>query len=104
MHMSSEIALDLLEERLDADQALFWKNHLEICPDCTQEVGRWRQMEIDLERSHLKSASDQALQKAIHIYPRKPERSDSRIRSILASVVFDTFLQPAMAGSRGSGS
>ncbi|MBO0911897.1 MAG: hypothetical protein J2P13_08895 [Acidobacteria bacterium] len=102
MHIGSEIALDLLEERLDADQALFWKKHLEICPDCTQEVGRWRQLEIDLERSHLKSASDQALQKAIHIYPQQPEGGDFRIRSILASVVFDTFLQPAMAGSRGS--
>ena len=102
MHMRSEIALDLLDERLDADQALFWNKHLEICPECTQEIGVWRQLEIDLERSHLKSASDQDLQRAIHIYPQQPDGGGSRSRSILASVVFDTFLQPAMAGSRGS--
>ena len=102
MHMSSEIALDLLDERFDADQALFWQNHLEICPDCTQEIGGWRQLAIDLERAHLKSASDQDVQRAINIYPRQPDGGGSRSRSILASVVFDTFLQPAMAGSRGS--
>jgi len=102
MHMSSEIALDLLQERLDADQALFWKKHLEICPECTQEVAGWRQLEIDLKRSHLKNASDQELQKAMHIYSQRPDGGGSRIGSILASVVFDSFLQPAMAGSRGS--
>lgn len=102
MHVSPEIALDLVEGRLNADQALFWKKHLEICPECTQEVGWWRQLEIDLERSHLNSASDQDLQKAIRIYPQRPDGGGSRIRSIMASVVFDTFLQPAVAGSRGS--
>jgi hypothetical protein len=102
MHMSSEIALDLLEERLDADQALFWKKHLEICPECTQEFSGWRQLKIDLKRSHLKDASDQELQKAMHIYSQRPDGGGSRIRFILASPVFDGFLQPAMAGSRGS--
>jgi hypothetical protein len=103
MHLSSEIALDLLDRRLKADQALFWKNHMEICTDCTREIEGWRQLEMDLERSHLKSASDSELQNAIHIYsqPRSDE-SGSRIRSILASVTFDSFLQPAMAGARGS--
>ena len=86
MHMSSEIALDLLEERLDADQALFWKKHLEICPECTQEIGGWRQLGIDLERSHLKSAPDHDLQRAIQIYPQQPDRGRSRIRSIPASL------------------
>jgi hypothetical protein len=102
MHVSSEIALDLLDGRLNADQGLFWKKHLEICPDCTREVGGWRQLEIDLARSHLKSASDRELQNAMHIYPQQPDGSGSRIRSILASVTFDSFLQPAMAGARGS--
>jgi len=50
----------------------------------------------------LKSASDQELQKAMNIYPQRPDGSGSRIRSILASVMFDSFMQPAMAGARGS--
>ena len=102
MHMSSEITLDLLEGRLDADQALFWKKHLEICPECAQEIAEWQQLGIDLERSHLKSASDRDLQRAIQTYPQQPDGRRSRIHSIPASVVFDTFLQPTMAGSRGS--
>jgi len=76
MHLSSEIALDFLEGRLNHDQIVFWKQHLAICNECTQEVGRWRQLEIDLKRSHLKSASDQDLQKAMHIYPHRPDGAD----------------------------
>jgi hypothetical protein len=33
-------------------------------------------LEIDLKRSHLKSASDQDLQKAMHIYPHRPDGAD----------------------------
>src|SRR5579871_3516097 len=102
MHLSSEIALDFLEGRLDPSQKEFWGQHLGICKECTQEVGRWRQLGIDLERSHLKSASDQELQNAMEIYPRRPDGGGSTIRSVLASLVFDSFMQPAMAGARGT--
>src|SRR5579883_413980 len=102
MHLSSEIALDFLEGRLDHDQNAFWQKHLEICKDCTQEVGRWRQLGIDLSRSHLKSAPDQELQKAMLIYPHRPDGGGSTIRSVLAALVFDSFMEPAMAGVRGT--
>jgi hypothetical protein len=103
MHLSSEIALDFVERRLDPEQSGFWQKHLEICTECTQEVGRWRQLGTDLERSHLESAPDQELQKAMHIYPRKPDGGGgSRVRSVLASLVFDSFMQPAFAGARGT--
>jgi hypothetical protein len=102
MHLSSEIVLDFLQGRLEAEQNGFWQKHLELCKECTKEVGHWRQLEIDLERSHLKSAADQELQNALHIYPQKPEGGGSRVRSVLASLVFDSFIQPAMAGARGS--
>jgi hypothetical protein len=101
MHLSTEIALDFLGGLLDPDKTMFWKRHLEVCNECAQEIGRVRQLEIDLERSHLKSASDQELQKAMQIYPQKPEGGGSRIRSILASLVFDSYMEPAMAGARG---
>ena len=55
-----------------------------------------------MERSHLESAPDQELQKAMHIYRRKPDGGSSRVRSVLASLVFDSFMQPASAGARGT--
>jgi hypothetical protein len=102
MHLSSEIALDFIDGRLNAEQSGFWQKHLEICHDCTQEVGRWRQLGTDLERSHLESAPDQELQKTMQIFPKKPDGGGSRVRSVLASLVFDSFMQPALAGARGT--
>lgn len=102
MHLNPEVALDFVERRLSDDQNVFWQKHLEICKECTQEVGRWRQLEIDLKRSHLKSASDQELQNAIRVYPPRPDGGGSRIRSVLASLIFDSFAEPAMAGARGA--
>jgi hypothetical protein len=102
MHLSSEIALDFIDGRLDTEQSRFWKKHLEICSECAEEVGRWKQLGTDLARSHLESAPDQELQKALHIYPQKPDGGGSRVRSVLASLVFDSFMQPALAGARGT--
>jgi len=102
MHLSTEIALDFIGGRLDPEQSGFWQKHLELCNDCTLEVGHWRQLGTDLKRSHLESAPDQELQKAMHIYPQKPDGSGSRVRSVLASLVFDSFMQPALAGARGT--
>jgi len=102
MHLTTETALDLIEGRLVKDQEIFWIQHLEVCKDCTQDVGRWRQLGIDLKRTHLKNASDQDLDKAVHLFPRRPDESSSRIRSVLANLIFDSFLQPAFAGARGA--
>ena len=102
MHLSSEIALDFVEGRLAKDQETFWIKHLESCSDCTQEVGRWRELREGLKRSLLMNASEQDLQKAMRIFPPRPDGHGSTIRAVLATLVFDSFVQPAMAGARGT--
>ena len=103
MHLNSETALDFVEGRLVQEQQTFWKLHLENCGDCARDAGQWRQIEVNLKRSHLKSASNEDLQRAVQVFPIQSERS-STLRSILASIIFDSHLQPAMAGARGSAS
>ena len=102
MHLSLETALDFLEGRLVKDQVTFWSNHLETCKDCSQEVGRLRQLRISLKRSHLRKASDQTLRKAVEIFPSQPDGIGTRIRTVVAAVIYDSLLQPAMAGARGA--
>jgi hypothetical protein len=101
MHLRAETVLDLLDGRLDKDQEAFWKRHLEICKDCAQEAERWKDFNSDLKRSRLKSASEQDLQKAMSIFPESPGGERHGVRSVLASIVFDSLLQPAFAGARG---
>jgi hypothetical protein len=100
MHLSPEIAFDLLEGRLLPDQAAFWKEHLELCRDCAGHVEEWRIVGIALRRSHLKSAPDEDVRKAMSLFPTSPQHKRSAIRSVIASIIFDSFAEPALAGVR----
>ena len=102
MHLNTELTLDLVEGRLNQKQQSFWKEHIAICDDCAQTVQRWQQFKIELKQSHLKSAPEQEVQNAVHIFQPPAGEQSSTFRSVLAAIVFDSFLQPAMAGARGT--
>src|SRR5262245_44993940 len=100
MHLDAESALDFIEGQLQKDREAFWKQHLETCSDCAQDFRQWQEIAVYLKRSHLVSASQGNLDKVIQIFP--PQAAEpTRLRSILATTVFDSFLQPALAGARG---
>jgi hypothetical protein len=101
MHLNTEVALNFLEGRLDKEQEAFWKRHVDACKDCAQDVRRWQELGINLKRSHLRSAPDTDVESVMHIFRPRQEEVAS-LRSIIASIVFDSFLQPAMAGARGA--
>ncbi len=100
MHLSTEKALDLLEDRMVKDEQTFWSRHMDACKDCTLEVGRLSQISKDLKRSHLMSAPSEDLNRAFQILPKKSEEKESTLRQVLAAIVFDSFLQPNFAGAR----
>jgi len=102
MHLSTSIALELIEGRLGKDDEVRWKRHMEGCPQCTQDAFRWQQLAAALKRPHLENAPDQDLVNALRIFQHAKASAKSSVRSILASVVFDSFMQPAMAGVRGA--
>jgi len=101
MHLDPESALDFVEGRLQKDREAFWKQHVETCTDCAEDLRLWQELAVNLKRSHLVSASQGDLDKVIQIFPTKAAEP-ARLRSILATTVFDSFLQPALAGARGS--
>ena len=103
MHLNAETALDFLEGRLGTDQQAFWKSHMEDCNKCATDVLQWQQLRGGLKRSHLANVPDQDLENALHIYaPLEKEAEPSIFRSLVASIVFDSFLQPSLAGVRGA--
>jgi hypothetical protein len=101
MHMNSETTLDFLDGRLDHVQEDFWKQHLELCGGCTESLGQWEEVRFTLKRSHLKSAPAEDLERAFNIFPHRIQESGSRLRRVLAVVMFDSFLEPSLAGARG---
>jgi hypothetical protein len=102
MHLSAETALDFIEGRLAKDQETFWRNHLEICNQCTDDVRFWRQLSTDLKRYHLKSVSDRVLGNVIETFPCRRDQNQSSFRSVIAALIFDSFHQPTFAGARGT--
>jgi hypothetical protein len=101
MHMSTEMALDLVEGRLEPGQVGTLNQHFATCTTCTQDVSAWRKLEMDLKRSHLESASPEDLESAFNIF-LPASKAESTLRHVLASVIFDSFQQPAFAGARGA--
>jgi hypothetical protein len=104
MHLNTQVALDLIERRLHQDEEAFWTRHMEICRDCAQGVSQLRQLEVDLKRSHLKNAPQHDLDNAVRIFQATPQKVPSTIPSVVATIIFDSFIQPSMVGLRGSSS
>ena len=102
MHLNAEAAWQFIEGRLDTDQEVFWTRHSEVCADCAEGLRSRRQLQIDLKRSHLISAPAPDLRYALSLFPPADRASALRLRAVVASIVFDSFRQPALAGARGN--
>ena len=102
MHLSSEEALDMFEGRATEDQVRFWNNHANTCPDCRKQLTDWEEMGSLLKRENLESAPEATIRLAGAIFEALPVESRPGIRNVIASLVFDSFAQPAMAGARGA--
>jgi hypothetical protein len=101
MHLTTEAALDFAEGRLNKEEEAFWKKHMEICSDCARNVQEWTQLRMDLRRTDLVSAPERDLQNVYEILEPGTGGEPAAHRSTLATIVFDSFLQPALAGARG---
>lgn len=102
MHLNSELALDLLDGRTDSSRLGSLNAHIEQCADCGRQLDEWRTIHSRLGRPHLASAPVGLLRLADSIF--EPVQSPIRegIRKVVASLVFDSFVQPAFAGIRGA--
>ena len=100
MHVSTEMALDLADGRLEPAQVEFWEKHFSTCTNCTQDLADWRTLERSLKRSHLENAPSMDLERAFSILPAA-STAVLGLRQVLASIIFDSFQQPAFAGARG---
>jgi hypothetical protein len=101
-HLIPETALDLREKRLDSGQARLWQQHVKECARCTRYLTEWEDLLTALKRSHLRSAPEQDRERAMAIFPPRSEERNLSIRRIFASIVFDSFNVPALAGARGT--
>ena len=103
MHLTVEETLDLIEGRARESQITFWTSHAEACPDCREQLKNWKQLHFSLKNRVLESAPQGLVRQAEAIFAAPTDGWVPKLREILASVVFDSFAQPALAGARGTG-
>lgn len=102
MHLTAEEALDLIEKRATEEQVRFWNQHFATCSSCTDQLQDWQRIHSLLKRENLESAPEALTALARTIFePAVPRPS---LREVIASVVFDSLSQPALAGARGAAS
>lgn len=102
MHLTVDETLDLIEGRARESQIIFWTSHTEVCWDCREQLEIWKQMYFSLKTRVLESAPEGLVRNAEAIFGAPTRARAPRLREIIASVFFDSFAQPALAGARGT--
>ena len=103
MHLTTEAALDWIEERMEGAHRTFWSDHFRQCEACAQEVKTWGVVRTGLPGRHLVSAPSGTIEGAEAVF-RKPESGLGRVvRAVAAALVFDSLVTPGFAGARGAG-
>jgi len=102
MHLTVDETLDLIEGRAGESQIAFWTSHTGACADCKEQLKIWKQIYFSLKSRLLQDAPEDLVRDAETIFEGPAEGWVPKLREIFASVVFDSFAQPALAGARGT--
>jgi hypothetical protein len=94
LHLTTEAIIDLIEGRSNTP-------HAKECAECARRLDEWHQLHSRLRKSRLEAAPETLLNAAYDILVPSP-KVGRKIGRILASMIFDSFTQPAFAGARGA--
>jgi hypothetical protein len=81
----------------------FWRNHVQTCASCEKQLSDWEGIRSLLNRKNLESAPESTIRMAETLSQQPPVEERVGIRQIIASLVYDSFSEPALAGARGAG-
>jgi hypothetical protein len=101
MHLNPKIALDLAEGTMKQSEKSQLDKHLTTCTECADEVQAWTDLLKTVSRAHLLSAPPEAVLSAKKIFRAKTTwKTRSSLRQIVATVLFDSFAEPAASTVR----
>ena len=102
MHLTVDETLDLIEGRARESQITFWTSHAEGCGECQEQLKIWKQLHFSLKNRVLANAPEGLIHKAEALMEAPTRKWIPALREVIASVVFDSLAQPALAGARGT--
>lgn len=102
---SFERLVDFLDERLDGAEAARVATHLASnCPACAETTGWYQRVRAVAASDDSIAPPSWVFKRALRIFdaPRQTRKLTERIGHAIASLVFDSFARPALAGVRST--
>src|SRR5690242_9151119 len=100
-HVSTEEILTYLDgQATDAEKSAF-EAHWAVCAECSESKNQIQALEVRLRLEPTFEPSAGAVQAWIELFPGAPNVNKPSLRQIIASLTYDSFDQPLLAGVRG---
>jgi len=105
-HLNAENLMDYIDGRAPAEASVNVEAHLSQCPDCTELKQELQRFLFSLQEDAQFEPPAEVVAWGVRLFrplQQPQETSIGRVRKIIASLVYDTFDQPLLAGVRGVG-
>jgi hypothetical protein len=104
-HYSLEKWVDFARNVVREDEKVEMQSHLETgCAACSKELSMWQRLQQVARRESAYAPSEGTVRTVNATFVNRPAGRSSRAKSQLASLLFDSFRGPLLAGVRSSGS
>jgi hypothetical protein len=103
-HVNAEKLMEYMDGQLTDENRALVDSHVLQCEDCSDLQHELQEFVISLRSDASFEPPAEVLQWGVNLFqPMLPQESGRSIRKIIASLVFDTFDEPALAGVRRVG-
>jgi hypothetical protein len=103
-HINTEDLVDYMDGRVSGERRLELENHLSTCNDCVELKNELGMLVLRLQEDTAFEPSAELLQWGLSLFqPLLQPSTGGKLRKLIASLVFDTFDEPALAGVRRVG-
>jgi hypothetical protein len=104
-HYSLEKWVDFSRNVIGEDEKEEMQNHLQTgCATCTKELGMWQRLQQVARREAAYSPSAGAVRTVNATFANRSAREPRHAKSLISSLLFDSFRGPQLAGVRSAGS
>lgn len=104
-HYSPEKWIDFARSVIREDEKVEMQRHLEAgCAECSKELGMWQRLQQVARRESAYAPSEGAVRTVNAAFINRSAARSNHSKSQIASLLFDSFRSPLLAGVRSSGS
>lgn len=103
-HINTEGLVDYMDDRVSGEGKLAVESHLSDCRDCAELTEELRMLVLRLQEDTTFEPPAELVQWGVSLFqPLLQPSTGGKLRKVIASLVFDTFDQPLLAGVRRVG-